>query len=146
MAQINIIANCWQCPDGTILQSKHRYDCVTHTDTTTGEFCMVDGGLGYYIRTSGGLKNLCVYFNDPHEKQREHFYWGTRGVDGTEELQWKLLKNLSCEHIEAILDTQEQLPYHLKQLFRNELKYRKTLNDNQTLSKRPSESYVKCIR
>lgn len=129
-AHIYLIANRWQCPDGITLQSKHRHDCVTHTDTTTGEFCLVDGGCDYYIRTAGNLKNLCVYSNDAHELKREFFLWGNRGVGGKEPLQWVALKDLTTEHIEAIIETQEHLHEHILHLFEDEIEYRKVIERN----------------
>lgn len=122
--KVYLVANRWQCPDGTILQSFHRHDCVTHTDTTTGEFCMCDGGCDYYVRTAGNLKNLCVYSNDPHEKKREFFLWGTYGKSGDGALKRIALKDLTTEHVEAIIETQEHLQGHILQMFKEELKFR----------------------
>lgn len=123
-----LIANRWQCPDGTILQSKHRYDYVTHKDALTGDECFVDGGLFGVIRTSGNLRDLCVYSNDPHEVQREFFHWGTRGVDGKQPLVFIAAKNMTTEHIESCIKTQDRLAPEIMDLFLNELAYRKELN------------------
>ena len=123
-----LIANRWQCPDGTVLQSMHRYDYVTHTDTLTGEVCMVDGGIHGCCRISGNLKNLCVYSNDPHELQREFFHWGTFGVDGKQPRTFIAVKDMTTEHIEAVLETQDRIAPEIKELFLNELVYRKDLN------------------
>lgn len=122
MSERKLIANIWQCPDNTILQSKYRHDCVFHTDTTTGETCMVDGGIEYYIRLSGSLKDLCVYSDDPHEKQRELFKWGSKNG-------WVTPAEMTKEHIEAILETQTHIPEHIRILFENELGYRKENRD-----------------
>lgn len=40
-----LLANRWQCPDGTILESKNRWDFVEHTDALTGKDYFVDGSL-----------------------------------------------------------------------------------------------------
>ena len=122
-----LIANRWQCPDGTVLQSLHRYDYVTHVDTITGEICVVDGGTYGIIRTSGNLKSLCVYSNDPHEDQREFFFWGSYVRDGKQPLTWIALKDLTHDHIESIIRTQTRIAPEIKELFLNELHYRKEL-------------------
>lgn len=128
MQESRLIANRWQCPDGNVLQSMHRYDYVTHTDTLTGEVCMVDGGIFGCIRTSGNLKNLCVYSNDPHEDQREFFRWGTFGIDGKQPRTFITANDMTTEHIEAVIETQDRIAPEIKELFLNELAYRKELN------------------
>lgn len=121
---IHLIANRWQTPDGTILQSKHRRDCVTYKDTNTGEFCLVDGGITY-IRTAGSLKDLCITTEHPHEDQRKFFSWGSMGKEGDQPLKYVPLCEMTAEHIEAIMETQTHVPEYLRELFRNELEYRK---------------------
>ena len=128
MTEARLIANRWQCPDGTVLQSMHRYDYVTHTDTLTGEVCMVDGGIHGCCRISGNLKNLCVYSNDPHELQREFFHWGTFGKDGKQPRTFITAKDMTTEHIEAVIETQDRIAPEIKELFLHELAYRKELN------------------
>lgn len=123
-----LIANRWGCPDGTVLHSMHRYDYVTHEDTVTGELCMVDGGTYGVIRTSGSLKNLCVYSNDPHELQREFFHWGTYGIDGKQPRTFITAKDMTTEHIKVVIETQDRIAPEIKELFLNELEYRKELN------------------
>ena len=128
MTEAILIANRWQCPDGTVLQSMHRYDYVTHKDALTGEECFVDGGTYGCCRISGNLKNLCVYSNDPHELQREFFHWGTYGIDGKQPRTFIAAKDMTTEHIEAVLETQDRIAPEIKGLFLNELAYRKELN------------------
>lgn len=123
-----LIANRWQCPDGKILQSMHRYDFVTHEDTVTGETCFVDGGIFGVIRTSGNLKDISIYSDYPHELQRKYFFWGTRGKDGKQPLTWVAVKDMTTEHIEAVIETQDRIAPEIKELFLNELAYRKELN------------------
>lgn len=123
--QPRLIANIWRTPNGTILQSKHRHDFVMDED---GNF--LDGGIEY--SRLGGSKskdweNLCVYSNDPHEKKREAFFWGSKGPNGDKPIEWLLLKDLETSHIEAILDTQRFIPEHIRDMFVDEIEFRKGL-------------------
>lgn len=126
--QRRLIANRWMCPDGTIIQSKYRHDFVSHQDDY-----FVDGGLDYVKLAGCGaarMKDMCVYSDDPHEMKREAFMWGTRGKDGMQLLQWVVLKDLQTEHIEAIIETQTHIPEHIREMFVDELQYRKGQNVN----------------
>jgi hypothetical protein len=89
---------------------------------------MVDGGTVYLRRSLNEepATDASVYSDDPHEKIREGFMWGSRGKTGMAgELVWILLKDLYSEHINAILDTQTGLAGHIREIFKNELTYRK---------------------
>jgi uncharacterized Fe-S cluster protein YjdI len=113
-----LIANRWQCPDGTILESKHRHDFV---QDSAGNF--IDGGIEGYTHRGGDILNenwecLCVYSDDLHEKKRELFKWGSR--DG-----WVTPAEMTTEHIRAVLDTQTHIPEHIRDMFVDELQYRK---------------------
>jgi len=119
----HLLVNKWKCKDGTILQSRHRHDYCTHTDSN-GEHYMLDGGLEYF-RHSGNLEPMCVYTNDSHEKIRDNFEWGSYGKNGEEELHYILLKDLTDEHISAILKTQKHLVEHIRKVFTDELIYRR---------------------
>jgi hypothetical protein len=60
------------------------------------------------------------------QKVRDWMAWGTYGKSGKERLKYVILKNMSDEHIQAILDTQ----WHIKgtfyeKHFRKELEKRK---------------------
>lgn len=131
MQEPRLIANRWQCPDGTVLQSLHRYDYVSHKDVLTGEECFVDGGIFGVLRTSGNLKDLCVYSNDPHEVKREVFYWKTYGKNGDKPGEWICLKDIGIGHMNAILSTQTRLSEEVRSLFIDEIKFRaiKTLKE-----------------
>tara|TARA_R110000868_G_scaffold148357_1_gene370189 strand:- start:17507 stop:17839 length:333 start_codon:yes stop_codon:yes gene_type:complete len=50
-----LIRNAIQTPDGTILESNHRHDFVTHLDKN-GEVYGIDGGLNYQ-RIIGNLSD-----------------------------------------------------------------------------------------
>lgn len=123
--QRHIIKNSIITPDGTILISKHRHNYNCYIDTINNKEYCVDGGLSYLRRigNSEEYTENSVYSDDPHEKIREHFEWGTYGPDGTEGLHYILLKNMSNEHIENCLKT--NLLDYIKQIFEDELVYRK---------------------
>lgn len=120
-----IVYNAIQTPDGTILESIHRHDFKQYTDKN-GHTYMVDGGLDYLRRgyTPGApeAKDLSINTDD-HSIIREYFKWGTRGKDGKSELTFKLLKDLSDDHLEALID----YPSGYTMLFKQEIKYRATM-------------------
>lgn len=110
-------------PDGTILTSYSRYDYKTHKDKN-GEEYMVDGGLEYLRRNVNKepYEELLVPIDASFEKVRESFHWGTYGKDGNQSLQWKLLKDITDNHLEAILKL--PLSSTVKNLMEQEKKYR----------------------
>lgn len=122
----NILVNMIRTPDGTVLQSRHRHDYVTYTDKNGLQY-MVDGGLDYLRRNVHVMhpyEELSVYEEDPIEVIRERFDWGTYGKDGKQPFTRILLKNMTEEHIQAILDTQ-RLQESVRNMFHRELVYRK---------------------
>lgn len=119
----HLLVNKWKCKDGTILNSRHRHDYVSYTDSN-GNWSFLDGGLEGYIRHSGNLEPLCVYSTDPHEKIRDNFEWTSYGRNGDEELHYILLKNLTDEHIASIIRTQTHLSEHITKVFTDEVKFR----------------------
>ena len=118
-----LIVNRWRCKDGTILQSKHRYDYRDHVDANN-EYASVDGGT-LMIRVSGELTSLCLYTDDDHEEIRKYFCWGSFLNDYRGEKHWIPLYKLGDSQIQAILETQLHIPQHIKQMFLNEVEYRK---------------------
>ena len=118
-----LIVNKWKCKDGTILHSRSRHDYVFHVDKE-GNSYFLDGGIDY-IRHSGNMECMCVYSTDSHDKIRDNFEWTSYGINGDEEPKVTLLKDLSREHICAILNTQSRLPDHIRLVFKNELEYRR---------------------
>jgi hypothetical protein len=125
---LNLLANRIRTPDGTILESRHRHDYRSHTDKTNGCTYAVDGGLTYLRRVweQKDFIELSVYDTDKFEVIREVFTWGTRGKDGKQPVTYVALKDLTTEHIEAILETQYQIPYYIRDTFVKELEYRKS--------------------
>ena len=121
-----LVSNKIMTPDGTILQSFHRHDYVTHHDKN-GKVYMVDGGLEYLRRAvheDAPYIELSSYVNDPFDIVRRVFHWGTRGRDGKQPLTWKVLADLDTDHIEAILETQTHIKQWLRDLFEQELQQR----------------------
>src|SRR6056300_497440 len=102
----NLLYSAIRTPDGTILESNHHHDYKTYTDAN-GKTYMIDGGLDY-VRCSvhDDQEWLGVYDDDDFSEIRLRFKWGTRGKDGNQPLQYKLLCMLEDDHIRAILDTQ----------------------------------------
>ena len=124
--EARIVSNRIRTPDGTILESMHRHDYVTYLDANGKEY-MVDGGLEYLRRNvhdDAPYEELSVYNDAPYALVREVFKWGTRGKDGKQPLTYVPLKDLTSEHIEAILDTQSHIADYVRKLFIDELSFR----------------------
>lgn len=99
-----LIRNAIQTPDGTVIQSYHRHDYVTHIDATNRKEYMIDGGLSY-IRSSanGDELYLTLYDDEPHEIQRKVLVWGTYGKDGKQPFKYKSIEDMETDHIKAVL-------------------------------------------
>jgi hypothetical protein len=120
-----ILSNRMRTPDGTVLHSVHRHDYVTHTDANGKEY-MLDGGWDYVRRSvNGDEKLLTVWSDDNHEMIREVVTWGTYGKNGDETLVHVTITDMSSEHLQACLDTQQKTmrPALLK-VMQDELEYR----------------------
>ena len=111
-------------PDGTILESKHRHDYVTHIDANGKEY-MLDGGCDYVrFSANGDEEMLTVTSDDSHEVIREAVKWGTYGKDGDEPLRYVTIADMSSEHLEACLYTQESMSQSIRKVMKDELEYR----------------------
>ena len=122
---MSILSNRMRTPDGTILESKHRHDYVTHLDANGKEY-MLDGGLDY-VRSSanGDEKFLTVEYDDPHEVIRDAVKWGTYGKNGDEPLKYVAISDLDPYHLRAILDTQQKtMRPALYKVMQDEVEYR----------------------
>ena len=124
MNKQTIIYSALRTPDGTVIESLHRYDYNTYLDANGKEY-MIDGGNDY-IRSSahGDEVFLTVYSDEPHDKVREFMKWGTRGKGGKKPLHYVALKDMDTDHIQACLDTQWQMRPDYRIIMQNELKYR----------------------
>ena len=127
---MSILSNRMKTPDGTILESKHRHDYVTHLDANGKEY-MLDGGLDYVRRSiSGGEQLLTVYHDDPHEVIRDVVKWGTFGINGDEPLKYVTIADLDPYHLRAILDTQQKtMRPELVKVMQDEVEYRDALKN-----------------
>jgi hypothetical protein len=125
----HIVTNQIRTPDGNLLTSINRHDYKTYTDAN-GEEYMVDGGCDYLRRNSNVIpaEELAVYSDDAHVRIRKGFYWGTYGKLGDSPFTYVSLRDLETAHIEAILNTQEQLPAWRRDIFIDELEYREENN------------------
>ena len=120
-----ILSNKMRTPDGTVLHSKHRHDYVTHTDANGKEY-MLDGGWDYVRRSAhGDEKLLTVMSDDDHEVIRQVVTWGTYGKNGDETLVHVTIADMSSEHLQACLDTQQRtMRPGLLKVMQDELEYR----------------------
>ena len=129
MTQRYIIANRIRTPDGTVLQSFNRHDCKTYTDKN-GHTYMVDGGLDYlrrFVVPEARAEEMSVYSDDPHELVREALHWGTRGVNGDQPLKYIALKDMTSDHINAVLNTQLLMHPAFMKAMEDELEFRESL-------------------
>lgn len=115
---------CDSCKD--IIISHHTHD-YKHCKC---ENVSVDGGTSYLRRgweDGATYTDMSLYEDDSFEEIRELLTWGSRGKDGTQELQFLSLSKMENNHIEALLN----LGYvgdMYKKMFRKELQYRKDNN------------------
>ena len=121
----HILVNRIQTPDGTILTSHERHDYQTYRDKN-GEKYMVDGGPAYLRRNlcKEPYLDLTVYSDSPHEDKRDAFSWGTYGIDGKQPFKRVLLKDMTTDHIAAILTTQHHISKHVEDMLGDELQFR----------------------
>ena len=120
-----ILSSRMRTPDGTILESIHRHDYVTHMDANGKEY-MLDGGCAYIRRSINGDEELLtVTTDDSHSVIREAVTWGTYGKNGDEPFKRVKLANMTDDHIAACIETQmaTMLPA-LYEVMQNELEYR----------------------
>lgn len=117
-----IIVNAIRCPNGDILQSRHTHDFVMNSQGYA-----VDGGLSYLRRlypSVADYEELSLYYGDDHAKIRELFDWKSYGKDGRQQPKLIKLKDLTDDHIDAIIRTQIHLPSYIHEQFLNEKHWR----------------------
>jgi len=102
-----IIRNAIRCPDGTVLESKHQHDYVSH-EQKDGRTYSVDGGTAYQKigYTDKEYENLIVYVDDDISIVREHFMWLRQlDKDGVplDAPELVYLKDITDEHLDALI-------------------------------------------
>ena len=100
-----IVYNAIRTPDGTLLESKHVHDFVTHIDKN-GEYYQNDGGNEYFHRSVNIIpaEDLSLYSDAPFEQLREVITRGSRGKSGKELLTYIKLKDIDKEYLDALID------------------------------------------
>ena len=120
---------CNKCKD--IIESKSRHDFVMCSCESTA----IDGGKDY-LRRLGNPEDytdlsevVSKEDTDWFEKVREEFTWKSYGKDGKGPKKDIPLKDLTNEHLNAILETQWHIRgSHVEEYMRKELEYRKVNN------------------
>jgi hypothetical protein len=92
------------------LVSTHQHDYREHTFKGTRHSIAVDGGLAYakrscsdFMAVDGWYEEYCLTTDDPFEHIAARLLWGTRGKADDEPLTFRPIKDLSTEHLRAIL-------------------------------------------
>lgn len=99
---MNLLVNRVQCPKcKDIIESRNVHDWVS----CSCEHTYTDGGRNY-LRCTLDAIDLSIYDDGKHETRREHLEWGTRGLSNKEPLKYIKIKDLSDDHLAAILRTQ----------------------------------------
>lgn len=120
-----------QTPDGTILESKHTHDYVTHIDEN-GHFYMLDGGTDYQRMSFPDVfppKDMSIYSDDDYEVIRTNLKRGTFDKEG--ERIWKPISELSNKHLDNILVYNEERGFEnsvFSEMVKKEIEYRKEKN------------------
>ena len=120
-----ILINKMRTPDGTMLESKHRHDYVTHMDANGKEY-MLDGGLDY-VRCSahGDEEMFTLMSDDSHEVIREVVTWGTYGREGDQLITHVKIADMDDDHLQACIDGTRGYPRPaMYKVMQDELEYR----------------------
>jgi hypothetical protein len=120
-----ILRNRMRTPDGTMLESKHRHDYVTHMDANGKEY-MLDGGLDY-VRCSahGDEEMFTLMSDDSHEVIREVVTWGTYGREGDQPITHVKIADMDDDHLQACIDGTKGYPRPaIRKVMQDELEYR----------------------
>lgn len=134
MDYIKILYNAIKTPDGTILESKNRYDFIGHKDKNGKEYS-IDGGLDYLKRCFDDIdyEELSQFDNGGHEKRRKYLQWGSnydKDMNRLPKTIYKFIYELDTNHIKAILQGNHTSNQLYLETFKDELKYR---GDNSQL-------------
>ena len=120
-----LLVNALMTPDGTVIQSNHRHDYVTHIDATNGKGYMIDGGVDYIRCSNYGDERMMSYSIDSSlHDLRQWFTWGTYGPKGDQPFKRVKLRDMSNDHLINILETQNHGESDMREMFKNEIAYR----------------------
>ena len=128
MTKVILLYNAIQCPDGTIIESKHRHDFVQHKQLDGRDY-FVDGGLDYQRigYSDNEFINLLVTTEDDHAKIREVFEWTSNydaNMNPIAPVKRKL-KDLTDDHVKAlVIWTEEGYPEYVHKIMLDEAEYR----------------------
>ena len=130
---MSILSNRMRTPDGTILGSLHRHHYVTYLDANGKEY-MLDGGLDYVRSSANGDEEfLTICSDDAHEVLRDAVKWGTFGKNGDEPYKEIKIADMSTEHLQACLDTQQKtMRPAIYKVMQDEVEYRDALKNLPT--------------
>ena len=123
-----LIASRIQTPDGTVLWSRYRHDCVFYEDQN-GDSYMLDGGTAYrrISVNKEPSKDVSIYDDVDWSIQREYRLRGTFDQDGNR--VWVPLSKLSNAHLNAILEYNKENDHPLGNIeILSEIEYRKENN------------------
>lgn len=120
-----ILVNALMCPDGTIIESRHRHDFKSHVnineDGSEGERSFVDGGTDYTRYSNGTL--ITITDDMPFEVVRMFLSRGGRGKDGRQPLRYVPLFAMSNSWLENLVEYEETnrpnnpyLPFYKKEV------------------------------
>jgi len=119
--------HCNHC--NTTLVSRHRHDFVGCKCKESNEQVFIHGGLDYGRLLSGpesDFVNLSIWDEGDHNQRRELLEWGInydKEMKKLEKTQFKKIKDLNTDHIQAILNGEYAGDFY-KEVFKDELKYR----------------------
>jgi len=126
-----ILLNSIQCKHcKEIIVSRHVHDYVR---CSCGQVS-VDGGTHYLRRGFIELtdyKELSKFDDGKHKTRRSSLTWGVnydKNMKKLKKTEWRFIKNLDTEHIEAILKTQTHIGPFYTEVFKRELLFRENKN------------------
>ena len=119
---------CLRCNDHIVSKSRHDFvTCKCGKVSTDGghSYQRILGNPEDYEITTISIPDTEESFKENHEVLRVELTWGTYGKEGKDKYKTVKISELTTDHIEAILLTQNLINIMIKKTLINELKYRK---------------------